>query len=217
MTMITRPRRCPLRKPRVWLWALIVALPAHVALAWAMNWQPGGRFIACPVATPLHVKLVEGDTAAPQTVPDVIAAPARAVAKPKQHAAAQPSSAQRALEPAKTLATPKEPQMAVIAPAAGAGNRAKYTGVQSIETIGFANPPRPAIYPALSRRNGEQGTAMLLAYLTQRGAAADIKLERSSGYERLDMAALEVAESWRFNAPPEPVWVRVPVRFALNN
>jgi protein TonB len=85
-----------------------------------------------------------------------------------------------------------------------------------ITQIGFASPPTPAAYPTASRARGEQGTALLLAQVRQGGPASEIKLEQSSGFSRLDAAALAAARSWQFNAPKSPTWVRLPVRFALN-
>jgi protein TonB len=58
------------------------------------------------------------------------------------------------------------------------------------------NPPPP--YPLAAKRNGEQGTVMVLVQVTVEGLAASVKLERSSGYPGLDDAALRAVRSWRF-------------------
>jgi protein TonB len=82
--------------------------------------------------------------------------------------------------------------------------------------LGFRTPPQPPHYPPASRARAEEGTTTVLALLvSQGGRAQELKLERSSGYARLDHAALAAAARWEFNPPPAPTWVRVPVRFAL--
>ncbi len=84
--------------------------------------------------------------------------------------------------------------------------------------LGFRAPPTPPAYPAASRAKGEEGTALVLAFLAaQGGQPTALKLERSSGFGRLDHAALAAAAEWDYNAPATPMWVRVPVRFALTS
>src|SRR5882672_6843649 len=57
------------------------------------------------------------------------------------------------------------------------------------------------MYPPTSRRLGEEGRVLLLVHVLANGTAAEIKLERSSGYERLDQAAIaHVQRSWHFVA-----------------
>jgi protein TonB len=54
-------------------------------------------------------------------------------------------------------------------------------------------------YPPTSKRLGEQGRVVLLVYVTRNGRAGEVKLERSSGFERLDQAAIaHVQRAWRF-------------------
>ena len=54
-------------------------------------------------------------------------------------------------------------------------------------------------YPPTSKRLGEQGRVVLLVYVTRAGRAGEVKLERSSGFERLDQAAIaHVQRAWRF-------------------
>jgi protein TonB len=58
-------------------------------------------------------------------------------------------------------------------------------------------PPRPAgrqtvpTYPPISRRLGEQGTVLLRITVSANGDVVAAKVEKSSGYSRLDRAALE--------------------------
>ena len=54
-------------------------------------------------------------------------------------------------------------------------------------------------YPPTSKRLGEQGRVILLVHVTRNGKAAEVKLARSSGFERLDQAAItHVQRAWHF-------------------
>lgn len=69
-------------------------------------------------------------------------------------------------------------------------------------------PPR---YPIESRRRKEQGTVVLSLLLGLDGSVAQISLAHSSGFERLDKAALEAVRKWRWSPTVrngEPVQVR---------
>ncbi|WP_374326841.1 energy transducer TonB [Azonexus sp.] len=59
-------------------------------------------------------------------------------------------------------------------------------------------PERQApAYPAQSRRLGETGKVVLRVTLDERGKVAAANIERSSGYPRLDEAALGAVRGWR--------------------
>lgn len=80
------------------------------------------------------------------------------------------------------------------------------------------NPP-PA-YPSTSYRLGEQGLVVVRVLIGVDGAAQDAKVQASSGYPRLDEAALKAARGWRYvpgrrGGVPEAMWVDVPVRWEL--
>jgi protein TonB len=54
-------------------------------------------------------------------------------------------------------------------------------------------------YPAISRRMGEEGKLVLRVELDENGRIDDAKVIDSSGYERLDTAALTAVKSWQCN------------------
>ena len=81
------------------------------------------------------------------------------------------------------------------------------------------NPP-PA-YPRMSRRMGEQGTVLLRVFISTEGRAEKAEIRTSSGYARLDEAALETVQRWRYvpgkrAGQPEAMWFNVPIRFVLD-
>jgi protein TonB len=83
----------------------------------------------------------------------------------------------------------------------------------------YLNNPPPA-YPALSRRLGEQGRVLLRVRIEPDGTASAAEIRTSSGYERLDQAALQAVLSWRYvpgkrNGVPEAMWFLIPIQFEL--
>lgn len=89
-----------------------------------------------------------------------------------------------------------------------------------------SNPRRPnagaeEIYPAMSKRLGEEGTVVLLLTVSDEGRVTEAKIDQSSGFERLDEAASkEAVRSWRFlpgtrNGKPETMQFRLKVTFSL--
>ena len=89
-----------------------------------------------------------------------------------------------------------------------------------------SNPRRPnagaeEIYPAMSKRLGEEGTVVLLLTVSGEGRVTEAKIDQSSGFERLDEAASkEAVRSWRFlpgtrNGKPETMQFRLKVTFSL--
>jgi protein TonB len=66
----------------------------------------------------------------------------------------------------------------------------------------------------------EQGTVTLRVLIGADGHAAQAQVETSSGFERLDHAALQAVRSWKYlpgkrNGVPEAMWFNVPVKFVL--
>jgi periplasmic protein TonB len=76
-------------------------------------------------------------------------------------------------------------------------------------------------YPAVSRIRDEQGTVLVKVMISINGTVGDVQLEKSSGFSRLDDAALKAVRGWKF-APASrgsqamATWVIVPVKFMLN-
>ena len=86
-------------------------------------------------------------------------------------------------------------------------------------SAGYLSNPKPE-YPALSRRLREQGLVRLRVHVTEEGRANEITLQDSSGFDRLDKAALDAVKRWRFrpaqrSGTPVAAWVLVPLKFEL--
>ncbi|WP_444787191.1 energy transducer TonB [Rheinheimera sp. NSM] len=56
----------------------------------------------------------------------------------------------------------------------------------------------PPHYPRLSRKLREQGTVVLQLTVLASGKVADVTVQQSSGYARLDQAALLAVQHWRY-------------------
>jgi len=83
----------------------------------------------------------------------------------------------------------------------------------------YLNNPKPA-YPALSKRRREEGKVLLRVFITADGQAGEVRLHRTSGFDRLDRSAQEAVARWRFvpaKKGSEPVgsWCIVPIDFKL--
>jgi len=76
-------------------------------------------------------------------------------------------------------------------------------------------------YPPSSRRAGEEGTVTLQVYVLETGKAGEVKVSKSSGFPKLDEAAVrEVQRTWRFvpgkeDGKPTAMWHTFNVTFRL--
>jgi protein TonB len=85
----------------------------------------------------------------------------------------------------------------------------------------YLNNPAPA-YPSLARRLSEQGRVLLKVLVTEEGLAAMVEIDTSSGYNKLDQAAIEAVKKWSFipakrSNQPISAYVLVPIKFSLNS
>ena len=58
--------------------------------------------------------------------------------------------------------------------------------------------PRPQPYPDSAQVNGEEGAVLVSVYVRPNGHPTKIRVERSSGFDDLDNAAVEGVLNWRF-------------------
>ncbi len=90
------------------------------------------------------------------------------------------------------------------------------TSAQQLKTTNRVEP----IYPATSRRQGEEGTVRLRVLVDERGRPTDVNVLNSSGFSRLDQAAVDAVKRWRFAAAtngsgPIKAWTQVAITFKL--
>lgn len=148
-----------------------------------------------PKPTPMVKKPVERPVA-----PQIIAAPVEA---PSPVVVALPSP-------------PPAPIGPVDAAPAGGGSGGL---TQPIFNADYLDNPAP-LYPALSRRQGEQGKVILRVLVNTGGSADEVQVRTSSGFARLDEAARDTVRRWRFvsakrGTEPVAAWVLIPISFRL--
>lgn len=85
----------------------------------------------------------------------------------------------------------------------------------------YGSNPKPK-YPGLATSRGWQGTVQLLVKVSAEGDSEEVTVQRSSGYDVLDEAAVEAVEKWKFipakrRDTPVASSVIVPINFVLNN
>ena len=138
--------------------------------------------------------------------------PAPALIEPKVKLSARPFTAIEASSPTPTVSVHVNTPPAAPAPPAPI-TPPDFSAAQ------LDNPgPR---YPYASRRNREEGTVTLKVLVTPDGYAGDVDIHQSSGFERLDAAAIRTIRKWRFvparqAGKPIAAWVLVPIGFYLS-
>jgi protein TonB len=148
---------------------------------------------------PLVVTLVPEQIAPPLATPDK-PEPVEPVRPPEPRIVAPdpvvivPQPAPIAIATVREL--PPEPVVAVAAPAAPAAAAPAPVTPPDASAASLRNPaPR---YPIESRRKREEGTVRLRVVITTDGRVKTISVAKSSGFERLDEAALETVRKWKF-------------------
>lgn len=204
--------------------AAIVA--AHAAGAWGLM-QIGAVREAVLEAAPMFVDLIAAPAPEappvppppplPQPIPkkaplptSVIAAAPSPVPSPFTVPAPPP-------EPVVVAAEPSAPPVVAAVPAPPAPPPPPK--VLPASAVQYLDTPAPE-YPRLSRRNLEAGRVMVRVFIDEAGAPRQVQVGKSSGFERLDAAALAAVLKFRFRPPTEngqPVsgWTNVPIDFGL--
>ena len=67
---------------------------------------------------------------------------------------------------------------------------------------------------------GEQGKVVLRVFINEQGLPEKIEIKQSSGFDRLDEAAVATVQRWKFvpgkrNGVPEAMWNNVPINFVI--
>lgn len=106
-----------------------------------------------------------------------------------------------AVSPTVALAPPSPPPTMITAPAPPAPTPKPVEPVSLASDLSVSCPVRPApTYPALARRMGEEGEVVLRVELSEDGQIASVRVATSSGFRRLDEAALAAIKNWRCHA-----------------
>ncbi len=158
---------------------------------------------AAPVEDELAVK-----PPPPKPIPKPKPQPPKPVVKPVVKPVAKPVE-----QPA-----PPVPALPVAAPAAPAPPAPKPVTPASA-SAGYLRNPAPE-YPSLAMRRGWEGTVLLRVQVLASGKPGEIQIQKSSGRDQLDDAALAAVKRWSFvpakqGDVAQDGWVSVPIDFKI--
>lgn len=205
----------------------------HVALLWALQSGLLRRTVEMVVPAVL--------------LSEFVAPPAPQVEEPAPVAAPEPTPPKPVKQVQKALPTPKavaEPtpqplsaQPSPQAPAPSAMTQAQPAAPSAANTMSAA-PAAPArelptsdadylqnpkpVYPAMSKRLNEQGRVIVRVLIGEDGRPQNPQVKVSSGFDRLDRAAIEHVMRCRFvpgkvGGVPQAMWHDAPVNYVLDN
>ena len=235
-TLVHEPPRRPHRIHHRRTWRVTGAvLLAHAGLAWLLSL---GLLSSAPPASEAENVIMASVVVDVPAPPAVIPQPVVPKVQPKPQTRpltpvtpqTQPQPSPVVTQAAPSQAAPIVPATASPAPAAAAPaaagqplpnpSAATAAVVLPSSDADYLNNPAPA-YPRMSKRLGEQGTVTVRVLINIEGRAEQAEIRTSSGYPRLDEAALETVKRWRYvpgkrAGIPEAIWFNVPVRFVLD-
>lgn len=209
---------------------VISVLAFHAAALWAV--QAGLLRRVSEALLPPEILVMVMDPAAPTPPQEKMPpAPAKAAA-PAPRAA--PTAAPLAVQETATAPTVNAPTPAPVAALASntpVVSSAAPTAAPALHTqaapkvelpssdADYLNNPKPP-YPPLSKRLGEQGKVVVHTLIGADGVAQKADIKQSSGFDRLDQAAVATALRWRYvpgkrAGVPEAMWFNVPFNFVL--
>lgn len=201
----------------------------HIAALWALQSGLVRRTLEIVVPASLLSEVITPPRAvekpAPLPAPEKPVQPARsplAAPAPMPLAIADPTPSPSApvgtIQPQPALA-PVEAPVAVAPAAPPAAPPAPPKVELPSSSAEYLQNPTP-VYPTLSKRMGEQGRVMVRVLIATDGRPVNAEVLRSSGYERLDRAALEYVMKCRYTpgkvgGVPREMWHEAPVNYVL--
>lgn len=186
---------------------LAIVIGLHVAIIYLLV-SGLGKSVVQVISGPIETKVIEEVQAEPDEPPppppQLEAPPPEFVPPPEIVLATDPAPATTAITQvqSKVAAPPPPPKVDVVPPR--------------------TNPRRPNSqppYPTISKRLGEEGVVTLQLYVNENGRVVEAKIQKSSGFPRLDDAAVrEAKRNWRFipaqrGKQAVAAWTSVNVRF----
>lgn len=198
--------------------ALVAGL--HGLAVWAL-WSGLPPAASLPQPLPMQVRMLQAaPVAAPTPAPVQPAKPLPQTARPLRLPRPTPTPLLAAAHAAPS-SSPIQAAPAAPAPVAASPAAAEPAPVSAARfDADYLHNPAPA-YPAMSRRNGEEGRVQLSVRVSAQGRAEQVEVRHSSGHPRLDDVAASTVRQWRFvpaRRGDEPIsaTVLVPIVFRLD-
>ena len=195
--------------------AFVLVIAIHAGFFYVLNSGLGAKLVQV-ITGPVQTEIIdepEDEENEPPPPPPEIEAPPPYVPPPdfaiEMPAAQTATTAITGVTNVKPTAPPptKAPERATVkTPPSTTGKGARITQPE---------------YPPSSRRAGEEGTVTLQVYVLETGKAGEVKVSKSSGFPKLDEAAVrEVQRTWRFvpgkeDGKPTAMWHTFNVTFRL--
>jgi periplasmic protein TonB len=216
---------------------VVSVIVLHVGVLWALQSGLLQRVAEAVVPAEILVEIMAPPAPSAPPTPQPVAQPQPKVqpkaptpVKATPTPAIQPAPAPLAIAPSETVAepSPAAPIAVAAAPTSATAGSAlnappappappKIT--QPSTDADYLNNARPQ-YPPLSKRLNEQGKVVVRALIGTDGTASQASIKTSSGFDRLDQAALATVLKWRYvpgkrGGVPEAMWFDVPVNWVL--
>jgi protein TonB len=154
-----------------------------------------------PSATPKEEPKPEAPPPKPKPKPERKPQPRQLVAKAPVVSPSEPVAPPPPPEPEPEPAPESEPEPAPAVEAAVPQQMAPGPVTLSSELSVSCPELNAPAYPALSKRLGEEGKLVLRVELDERGYVHVAQVVNSSGFKRLDEAALTAVKTWRCTPP----------------
>lgn len=199
-----------------WGWIHVVSILTALALHGMLLYVVASQFKKpVPQEKPLTVVVRMGKASPSSESPRLTSGAQQAVttppSKPKRLHKSTPPQSERGITTSEIpqSASPSLPDAPLPVIAAASETRTSESsltppGLGAGVTVGaelaFFCPLRPApVYPQVSRKMGEEGTVILHVEWDQEGQITSSRVRTSSGFRRLDEAALAAIHNWRCN------------------
>lgn len=177
----------------------LITPPAPLPVVTPVTELPPPEPIALLEPEPLEPEIVEIEVMEPEPVPELLPEPLPEISKPIPIPKPKPKPKVAAAPPIETPPVEREPtpppppptKVAELAPPV------EEPVIAPVFNADYLNNPAPD-YPRQARRLGEQGTVLLRVLVSVEGHAASVHLAKSCGSARLDKAAQEAVQQWRF-------------------
>ena len=197
------------RRDKLALGLLVLAL--HGAAAYWVSQAPTPELPVVPPQVPPMT--IEFAAPAPPVVDELAAKP-----KPKPKPVPKPVVKQQPKPQPKPVEAPPPTPAPVAAPAAPAPPAPAPVTPPSANAAYLKNPAPE--YPQMAQRRGWEGTVLLRVEVLPSGKPGQIQIQKSSGRDALDAAALAAVKRWSFvpakqGDVPQAGWVSVPIDFKL--
>jgi protein TonB len=238
---ISHANRIPAMNRNATIVISVIAL--HVAVLWAMQTGLLRRMAEAVVPAEILVEIMSPSAPLPSAQPTPQPAPRPKAAQksvqpkpvqpaPAPTAAIQPAPSPLALAPSATApdTSATAPTALAAAPAATPANTGSKANVAPTppappkvelpsSSADYLNNPKPA-YPKRSWQLHEQGKVVVRVWIGTDGTASQASVKTSSGFDRLDQAAVTTVLAWRYvpgkrGGVAEAMWFDVPVNWVL--